>query len=88
LAYFIDAYMWELNVKDWWPKLALGKGRERKALASIIMPISMKFGRSKMLECFVIMPTPVNIIIGKIKDEERTWSVTREKLLNNVIPGE
>jgi hypothetical protein len=78
----------ELSVDDWWSKIALGRGDDRKALASMIMLISWEILKEHNAHIFHHHQSSVATVIAKIKEWERSWCLAGAKILSYVILGE
>jgi hypothetical protein len=70
----------EASVDDWSTKVASDMGKERKAMAPMIIPVSWKFRRSVMQEYFNTISLP--------RLMQECGVLTEQKNLSNVILGE
>jgi hypothetical protein len=58
-----------------WNKLALDKGKERKAMASMIMLVSWKVWKEHNARVIRHHYSTVATLVCKIKEESRVWSL-------------
>ena len=75
-------------INIWWTNLALQKGKERKAMASMLMLVSWELWKERNARVFRHVHSPSFVVLNKIKDEARSWSLAGAWALGNVIPGE
>jgi hypothetical protein len=76
----------EDSMEDWWTKVDFEQVKERKAMTSIVTPISWKIWKEHNAHVFQHVLGPTLVIMAMMKEEARAWCVARAKFLTNVIP--
>jgi hypothetical protein len=61
----------EDSVEYWWTNVDLEQVKERKAMQSIVMPISWKIWKEHNAHVFQHILSPAPIIIARMKEEAR-----------------
>jgi hypothetical protein len=85
----IQPRLWaDLNIKDWWSRLAEGLTPQRKALASLTLLTVWELWNERNARVFQNKHSPSFVIVDKIKGEAMLWVLAGAKRLGDLLPGE